>query len=151
MPYTGTAAQGGLGTTIALNTGTASVPVWTTIGEIRKATQANYQNETDDATNFQSSAREFIATILNPGTWDMEINRVSSDAGQTALVASLNARTTKSYKITLPLTTAQTTSGDTKTFSAIVEKYGAELMPDKIVKITASLKVSGAITETAGT
>jgi hypothetical protein len=150
MPYTGTQAQSGLGTVLAINTGTSGSPTWTTIGEVVDLTQSSYQNESDDATNLQSSAREFIATILNPGTWEMTINRVSSDAGQTALLSNFNSRANVMFKITLPKTATQVTSGDSYAFTAMVEKYGESIKADKKISISASLKVSNAITLTVG-
>lgn len=150
MSYSGTQSQSGLGTAIAINTGTVSTPTWTTIGEVVDLTQSNYQNESDDATNLESTAREFIATLLNPGTWECTINRVSSDAGQTALVSAFNGRTNTMFKVTLPKTASQSTTGDAYSFTALVEKYGMNIKPDKKISISASLKVSNAITFTAG-
>lgn len=150
MSYTGTQAQTGLGTVLAINTGTTGSPTWTSIGEVVDLTQSNFQNESDDATNLSSTGREFIATLLNPGTWECTINRVSSDSGQTALVSAFNGLANKQFKVTLPLNHSQTTTGDTYQFTALVEKYGMNIKPDKKVSITCSLKVSGALTFTAG-
>lgn len=155
MSYTGTKAQSGFGTTLAINTGTASVPVWTVVDEVGSLSQSGTENKTDDATNLQSTAEEVVATILAPGAWDFTMNRLtaSSGPGQAAMLASFNAATTKQYKITLPINIpcGQTSTGDSKTFLAIVQKMPlSEVKVDKIIKYQATLKISGAITETPG-
>lgn len=145
-------AQSGSGVVIAVNTGTVSTPTWTVIGEVTGLTQSGYENETDDVTNLQSTAREFIPTITNPGMWDSEINRYSSDAGQVALVASFVAipPTSLQYKITYPLNAIQTTTGDTEVFTGIVQKYSKTIKRDKKISIAASWKVSNAPVFTEG-
>lgn len=152
MSYTVSQAQSGDLTIFAMNTGTTGSPTWTTIGEITDLSQSGRMNKTDDVTNLQSTAEEFIATIQSPGKWNLTMNRVSGDAGQAAVLASFNAKTNKQYKITLPLSAAQTTSGDTYTFSALVEEFNdlSAVKADKKVSTVAGIKVSGAITFAAG-
>lgn len=145
-------AQTGLGTTLAINTGTVSTPVWTTIAEIFDLTQNGYENETDDVTNLQSTAREFVGTILNPGMWDFTMNRVSTDTGQAAVQAALASAATKMFKLTLPINAAagQSTQGDTYAFNGIIQKFPLAVKADKAIKVTGSIKVSNAITFTEG-
>jgi hypothetical protein len=81
MAYTSTQAQSGNGSILAINTGTVSSAIWTTVGEISDIAQSGKTNKSDDATNLQSSAEEFIPTILTPGSWGLTLNRVSGDAG----------------------------------------------------------------------
>jgi len=152
MPYTETQAQSGLGTTFAINTGTASVPVWTTIGEIVTAPQSGRMVKTADATNLESLAVEWIATLVDSGTFDITTNRVAGDAGQVAVEAAFVARTRQPYKVTLPMTASQSTAGDTFSFSALVEESNplADISTDKVIQDKFKLKVSGAITFAAG-
>lgn len=147
MSYTGSKAQSGSQTILAIG----STP--TTIGEVTNLSQSGKQNATDDTTNLQSLGEEFIATLLKPGKWDVTLNRVSGDAGQLLLVAAFNAATVGPFTITLPKTPTQTTSGDKYAFTALVEELDdvSDVKPDKKVTTKASLKVSGAITFTAGT
>jgi hypothetical protein len=152
MSYTGSKAQTGLGSILAINTASSGTPVYTTIGEITKLNQSGKKNNTDDVTNLESTDEEFITTIPSPGTYAFTVNRVSSDAGQAALLTAFNSGAKTLFKITMPLAPGQTTTGDTQAFTAIVEDYNdsGSIEPKKTVTVEGSLKVSGAITFTAG-
>jgi hypothetical protein len=154
MAYTSTQAQSGNGSILAINTGTVSSAIWTTVGEISDIAQSGKTNKSDDATNLQSSAEEFIPTILTPGSWGLTLNRVSGDAGQAAVLASFNALppTIKQYKITLPKAAGQSTTGDAFAFSAMVEEFNdlGTVKADKKISTQAKLKVSGPIVLTVG-
>lgn len=152
MPYTETQAQSGLGTIFAINTGTDSAPTWTTVGEVVTAPQSGRMAKTADATNLESPTVEWIATLIDSGVFDVTCNRVAGDAGQLAVEAAFSTKAKKNYKVTLPMTDAQTTAGDTYTFKAIVEESNplADISVDKVIQDKFKLKVSGVITEAAG-
>src|ERR1017187_4119783 len=154
MSYTGSKAQSGNQVIVNINTGTASSPTWVLIGECSDFNQQGVQNKSDDSTNLQSTAEEFIRTILTPGKFSGTMNRVSGDAGQVAVKASFNAAppTLVQYQIVIPKTPAQSTSGDKLVFLAMVEEFNnlGTLKPDKIIKTAFSFKVSGPIVEALG-
>jgi hypothetical protein len=150
MPYTGSLAGIGLGSVLSINTGTASTPTWTAVGELRKLNLTGRQAGTADTTNFASAAREFKPTLIASGTWDIEGNRVGGDAGQVAMEAAFVGLAMKQFKIQLPISGAQTTTGDSFTFTALVEELDYSVEVDKVVMLTGKLKVSGVLTETAG-
>jgi hypothetical protein len=154
MAYTGTKSQSGNQTIVSINTGTVSSPVWTPVGEISDFTQSGVQNKSDDATNLQSTADEFIPTILTPGKFSGVMNRVSGDAGQVAVKASFNAvpPTLVQYQVQLPKLPTQSTKGDSLTFLAMVEEFNniGNVKPDKKIATQFAFKVSGPITETLG-
>lgn len=150
MAYSNSAAQAGYGSSLQINNGGASPPSWVTVGEVVDLTQANYENLTDDVTNLQSLAQEFIATLLNPGMWDFTVNRVTSDAGQNDLVQAFNTKVLKQYRVVLPLAAGQSTIGDSYVFYALVQKYAVSIKPDKKISISVSLKVSNATLFYAG-
>ena len=151
MPYTKSKAGIGLGTMLSIGSGTGSPETFTLVGEIKTITQSGRQVATEDVTNMQSSAREFIPTLLDSGTWDLAGNRVSSDAGQIAMEAAFASYQNHDFKIQLPLGAGQTTSGDVFAFNALVQEIDYSLAVDKAVTFTAKLKVSGSITVTPGT
>lgn len=152
MPYTGSQAQSGDGTLLEINTGTTSTPVWTAVGEITDLQQSGKQNKTDDTTNLQSTAEEFIPTLLSPGKWALTLNRVAGDAGQVAVKASFDGKTLKQYRITLPQLATQATNGDRYTFTSLVEEFNdlSSVKADKKVTTQGALKVSGSIAFAAG-
>jgi hypothetical protein len=146
MSYTGSKAQTGNQTTL----GIGATPVL--IGEITNLSQSGKQNATDDTTNLQSVAEEFLATLLKPGKWDVTYNRVSGDAGQVALLAAFNTMAISSFTVQLPKTGTQTVAGDKYVFNALVDELDdiSDVKPDKKITSKAALKVSGGITFTAG-
>jgi hypothetical protein len=152
MPYTNSAAQYGVGTVIAINTGSSGSPTWTTIGEVISVKQTGRKARTADVTNLQSGAAEFITTLVESGSFAIEGNRVAADAGQVALETAFASLATKQFKATLPKTPAQSTSCDSYAFSGVIEEFNAlsELSTQAQIKFTASIKVSNTYTFTAG-
>lgn len=153
MSYTNTAAQPGLGTVVAINTGTTVTPIWTTVGEITSVKQSGRKARTAEVTNLQSGAAEFIATLVESGSFSIDGNRVATDAGQLAVETAFSALTTKMFKATLPKTPAQTVSGDSYAFSGVIEEYNplAEISGTSQIKYTCSVKVSNTYALTSGT
>lgn len=117
MPtYSGSKAQAGRGSTLAIG----ATPV--TIGEVTTTGISGAQWNTVDTTNMQSGPdAEFLSTIRQNGTLKVDGNRVSSDAGQIALEAAFASGAVTPFTLTLPKTAAQTTTGDVYSFSALVE------------------------------
>jgi hypothetical protein len=152
MPYTGSAAGVGLSTVISINTSSTTTPTWTAVGELRKASLTGRQTGDADVTNFESSAREFVPTLIESGTWDIEGNRIGGDAGQVAMETAFTTVPPKlsEFKIQLPKTANQTVIGDSFTFNALIKELDYSVEVDKAVTLTGKLKVSGILTVTAG-
>ena len=152
MPYTSSNAQTGSQVIFNINTGTTGSPTWTPISEVLDITQSGKTNKTADVTNLQSSADEFVATLQSAGNFDLSYNRVSSDAGQAAVLASFNGKTLIMYKVQLPKSASQSSVGDYYSFSAIVEELDdiSSVTPQKQIVSKAKFKVSGTITQTLG-
>ena len=149
MSYTQSKAGIGLGTILSIGTAGAT-PTFTTVGELKTLNQSGRQVSTEDTTNLQSSAKEFIPTLVDSGTWDISGNRIGADAGQIAMEAAFSGLTLLPFKIQMPKQGTQTTAGDSFSFNALVQEVNYSISVDKAVTFTAKLKVSGAITETPG-
>lgn len=149
MPYTQSAAGIGLGTILSIGTLGAS-PTFTPVGELKTLTQSGRSVGTEDTTNFQSLAKEFIPTLVDSGTWDFSGNRIGGDSGQVAMEAAFSGLSLLPFKIQLPKTPKQASTGDTFTFNALVQDLNYSVSVDKAVTLTGKLKVSGIITETPG-
>lgn len=145
-------ANTGLGTTLKINTGTSGSPTWTLVGELTDTPLSGRKVDTTDTTNFQSTAKEFKATIVESGNVKVTGNYLGTDAGQLALEAAFESLKTTQFQVTLPVTGTQGTSGDIWTFSAVVEELSpfGTLSPTKVVSFQASLKVTGSFVVTRG-
>jgi hypothetical protein len=144
-----TKATAGKGLVFAINTGTASSPTWTPVGESFDLT-LNGKMNTDEATSYESTAVERIATMPDGGEPSFSCNKVSTNAGQVAMQTAYAAGTLKSFKVTAPQETGQATSGDSWAFSAIVVEFNPSFKPDKKIPISGKLAISNGITFTAG-
>lgn len=158
MSYTGSKAQSGNQAVVSIGNGTStsSPGTLTVVGEIADFNQSGTMNKTDDTTNLQSTAEEFIPTILTPGKFSGVMNRISGDAGQVAVKAAFNAAPPVNvpWQVQLAKNTAagQTTAGDKIVFMGLVEEFSnfGQIKPDKKVQTVFSVKVSGPIVETLG-
>lgn len=150
--YTGSKAQTSQGTSIWVQTA-ASPVTWVFIGECLGATFSD-KNMFDKSTNLQSTAEEFLALLQDPGKLNIELNRVSTDAGQAALSTSYhNAPPTKlPYSVVFPVNTAagQSTTGDQRNFNAYVEDFSPQVKVNTRITTKFTLQISGAITEVEG-
>lgn len=145
MTYTGSKAITGLGTTLGIGV----TP--TLVGEIIEVKQSGRTVKTDDTTNMNSLATEFLPTIMDSGTWDITFNRVGTDAGQTALETAFQSLASNtSFTITLPKTSTQTVKGDSWTFLGLVQELSYSIAPDKKVMGTLKVKISGPCNPVAG-
>lgn len=149
MSYTKSQAGIGLGSILSIGSAGAT-PTFTTVGEIKTINQSGRQVSTEDTTNLQSSAKEFIPTLVDSGTWDISGNRIGTDVGQIAMEAAFSSLALLPFTIQLPKQGSQTTKGDLFTFNALVQEANYSVAVDKAVTFTAKLKVSGAMTITPG-
>jgi hypothetical protein len=152
--YTGSKSQVLRGSTFSIGalTGTTS-ETFTVIGEVTKYAFSGAKRTVLDSTNMQSGQiMEKLDAIADNGQVKVTYNRVSSDAGQVALIAAFNAGGKWDFTIQLPKTQAQTTTGDLYAFSAIISggpEFDGEV--NAIAQESATLDISGPITFTAGT
>lgn len=145
MAYIGSQAQSGRGSTLSIG----ATP--TLIGEIKSVPFTSGKWQTADVTNFDSgNDAEFITTIRDNGTLNIEGNRVPGDAGQTAIEAAYQDGSLQNFVLTLPKTATQTTAGDTYSFSALVLSRDFTVDVTKEIDFKVELKISGAVTYAAG-
>jgi len=142
-----TKAFTGKGTIYSIGT-SGTTPTYTAVSELKTFAFSGTKNDTEDVTNSDSAgrAREFLVTLLDSG----EIS-IAGDAGQVAMRAAFNSGAILSHKMVLPMSPAQTTSGDTFTFLGLVVENNLDVQFDKALTFAAKVKVSGVITYTAGT
>lgn len=122
----------------------------TTIGEVQSVKQSGAKWDTEEATNMGSSSKEFVATVLDWGTFDVEAKRVSTDAGQLLVVAAFNTGAVTSFTLTLPKEGTEATTGDKYVFNAIVTELNVSAEYNKLVPFSAKLKVVGLPVYTQG-
>lgn len=146
MTYTGSAASAGRGSVLSVG----ATP--TIVGEVKSSGFQGNKWDTADVTNYQSGPdREFIVTVRDNGTLKLSGNRVALDAGQVIVEAAYQSGAITAFVLTLPKASGETTSGDKYAFNALVESRSFDVDVTKEISWEVSLKISGAVTFTAGT
>ncbi len=119
--------------------GTATPVQWTKVANVRSYNGFDGSASEIDRTNFDSTAKEFILGLYDPGQFAMEVDQDNTDAGQIALMTAVVTGLIKNFKMTLP-------NGNTATFTAYVKKFNSQGAVDQAVRRSANLRISGAIT-----
>ena len=96
-----------------------------------------------DTTDFDSAAKEKSMGLPDEGQVACNFIFLSKDGGQTAVRAARGTRALTKFKLTL-------IDGTRYEFSAFVLTFERTGGQDEVVKATANLEISGAVTETAG-
>lgn len=152
--YAGSKSQTSQGTGIWVNFSAgagSSPPTWVFIGECLGA-EFSDKVEFDDSTNLQSGAKEFLATLPDPGKCEVDLNRVSTDPGQAALQTLKASATRTDYAVVFPINLAagQTTAGDQRKFQAYVEQLHPTVKANKKIMSKFSLQITGVISDIEG-
>jgi hypothetical protein len=125
----------------------------TPIGELTDFKFDGFKRATTPNTNFDSGQIvQNLATTLDYGTLTGTYNRVSTNAGQLALIAALQDGSAFDFTLTLEpnILINQISTGDTYTISGIVTEAGAfDLSQTKVSSATFTITLN-AVTFTAG-
>lgn len=121
--------------------GTATPTTYTVINNVKSFSGFDGSASEIDKTNLSSVAKEFALGLVDPGNFTIEMDQDLGDAGQIALRAAQVAGTTKGFKLILPAGATPTAS-----FNALVKKLSSQGGVDAIVKASAELRITGAIT-----
>jgi hypothetical protein len=134
-------AKAGYGTLLKRGDG-GSPEVFSTVGEVRNISGPTMEVGEAEVTTHSSAAagsfREFVATLIDAGQIEFEVNYNPSDATHQGIRSDLLNRRTGNWKIVLP-------GGiETVTFSAFVKSAPYEFPTDDVIKQKITLRVTGA-------
>jgi hypothetical protein len=119
--------------------GTATPVQWTKVGNVRSYNGFDGAASEIERTNFDSTAKEFILGLFDPGQFTIEVDQDNSDSGQIALMTAQVTGLLKNFKLLLP-------NGNSATFTAYVKKFNSQGAVDQAVRRSADLRISGPIT-----
>lgn len=121
--------------------GTATPIEWTKIRNLLTFKGFDGQAAELDATDLDSTAKEYLIGLQDWGNLQFDLNRDYTDPGQQALDASKRIASAEQYKLTLP-------NGRTRTFVAYCKSSPLEGGVDKLVQATSvTLRISGDVTD----
>ncbi|TCG08378.1 phage tail protein [Paraburkholderia steynii] len=119
--------------------GTATPNTWTNVGNFKTIKGFDGKPAKLDATNLASTAKEFRAGLVDPGSFSFDVDVDNSDAGQLALQAYRVSAAIVNYKLTLP-------NGHTATFAGYVESFPWDGGVDKLLSATVNIVITGPVT-----
>jgi hypothetical protein len=142
-----TKAKASKGTQLKRGDGGGS-EVFTKVGELISVSGPGSTMATADATSHDSTAAEYIATILDEGEVTLEYNLVGPDAQQQGLRTDQVNGTLRNFQ--LVFTSTHATTPTTAAFAALVTNIAPTAPAPSGGKLTgsATLKISGLVTWT---
>jgi len=148
MPTNAIAAYGTLLKRGAASSGSNTFSTYATIGEVKGIKGPSTEVSTIDVTTHSSAAsgnyREFIPSLIDPGTIDVELNWAPADSTHALLWTDLTNRTKRDFLIQ---TTANSSGASAQMlFAAYVTNFAKEFATDDVQTATITLKITGAIT-----
>jgi len=127
-----------------------STPSYQTLGEVKNIDGPSTEVSTIDVTTHSSAAsgnyREFIPSLIDPGTIDVDLNWVHSDTTHQAIWADLQNRTKRDWKVIPPPNAAGATASIT--FQAYVTSFPKSFPTDDVTGGKITLRITGALTIT---
>jgi len=127
-----------VGGTLTASAGTLTPVAHTVIAEVKTFSGFDGQASEIDVTHLLSTAKEFRLGLVDEGGFSFEMNQINTDPGQTALRASKNAGTIRSYVLTLP-------NAETATFTAFAKGLPTAGGVDGVVTSSVALRISGSV------
>lgn len=122
--------------------GTASPITYTAIANVVSISGLGGQKPDIDITNFDSTAKEFLTGLEDPGQVQVEINFAPGAASHDTLWTLKNDGTSRTWQIRM----SGSSPYDYFQFSATVQQFQVNFQTDDVVRATVTLRVSGAIT-----
>lgn len=136
-----TAAYTG-GLTFQMSNG-SSPEIYSTIQETKSLSGLGVANPLIDTTSFDSSAKEYIAGLADGQEISIDCLRTHASPNvQDALIAIVNSKTTRNFKLTL----TDGTSAIIYTFAGVPLSWAIAPSFDDATMISFTLKISGSIT-----
>lgn len=123
--------------------GTSSPITYTAMANVTSISGLGGQKGDIDITNFDSTAKEFLTGLEDPGQVQVEINYSPSDTTQNTLWTLKDSGDLRSWRIQLSGASPAPYFG----FSATVQQFQVNFQTDDVVRATVTLRVSGSITK----
>ena len=130
----------GAGTTFARGDG-ASPEVFTTAGDVVSIAGPGISKDEIEVTALDSTAKEFIGALDDPGEITLELNWNPQDAEHVNLRTDAEGNTPRNYRIVW-----NDVSATQVTFNAEVMEFSLNTEPNDAVKASCRLKINGALT-----
>jgi hypothetical protein len=119
--------------------GAATPNTWTPISNIKSFTAFDGSAANIEVSNLQSAAKEYLVGLKDLGTFSLEVDLDTTDAGQMALLAAQSSQAKKQFRLVLP-------NAATATFYGFAKKVGAAGGVDQSMKRSIEVLITGDVT-----
>lgn len=123
--------------------GAVSPVTYTAMANVTSISGLGGQKGDIDITNFDSTAKEFLTGLEDPGQVQVEINYSPNDTTQNTLWTLKDSGDLRSWRIQLSGASPSPYFG----FNATVQQFQVNFQTDDVVRATVTLRVSGSITK----
>lgn len=130
----------GAGTNFQRGNG-ASPEVFTTVGDVVSIGGPNITKEEIEVTALDSTAKEFIGALDDPGELTMELNWNPQDAQHVNLRSDAEGTTVRNYRIVF-----NDVSSTQVDFAGEVMEFSINTEPNDAVKASVRVKITGSLT-----
>jgi len=103
---------------------------WTKISNVKSYSGFDGAASGIDRTNFDSTAKDFILGLFDPGQFTIEVDQDNSVGGQVALMTAQVTGLLKNFKLLLP-------NSNTATFTDYVKKLNNQGAVDQAIRRSA--------------
>lgn len=134
------------GITIAVEDTPAS-GTYTAIAEITGFTGPTTEANEIETTTLSSTAKEFIAGLVDNGELTVEVNALPKDTQQRQIRSDITAGTVRSYRIDFNDKVTPEVTSTLYTFDAFVKSFPFSAAADDKLSGTATFRITGAITD----
>lgn len=129
------------GLVITAGSGTATPVTFSKVDNVRNLNGYDGAAVEIDTTNFDSTSKEYILGLKDPGHITFECDDDSANPAQVSLQDHQNTSVIVNFKHVLP-------NADTRTFNGYVKKFAMTTSVDNVVKRQAEIRITGDVTKT---
>lgn len=133
----------GAGSALRVGDGGSPTEAFTTIAEVIETSGPEQVNDEIETTNLSSTAKEFMSALKDSGSMDFECHFAPSNAQHQTLFADAGNGTVRNYRM-------EWDDGNSPKpyiqFAAFVARLSNATPPNESVKMSGSLRISGALT-----
>ena len=119
----------------------ASSGVYVSVDEVINFSGPGGSAKIIDQTNLQSTRKEKRMGLPDEGSFSLDLNFDSSDAGQARLFSIRNSQTLGNFRVTY-------SNGTVDTFSGYVTEFTTSGQNDDLLKAKVTIEITGAVTRT---
>jgi predicted secreted protein len=120
---------------------TTSPQTYTTVANVTGINGPDGQSPEIDVTNFSDTARRYLVGLPDNGSVSFDLNFASAESSNTAILGLYQSQAVRQWRIVF-------SNSDYLEFNGAVNAFPFAFAIDDVIKVSASIRVSGAVSFT---